>query len=1376
MMIVNHIVAEAKIYVIALVLLCAVSWCVLPFNPMLQPSYADSDDSSVTVQTASICGAQPLAQVSFSELPASVEDDQVLLFTIAANDGAPAASAPTGSALYSADATVGSTAPIDFGTITFTAPGQYTYTIARADDTSNVITTMDAQVVTVIVTSDSNNTLYVSAVTSADPTSAIKEYSEVIDCCTAGHTFANGNGVTAASLYTVPGGIAHRYSAGDLEAVSSLLIVPTGISDDAVVLGQSVGTFEYAGQENGMVNPSGISLGQTGVFDEFIPAGKLAQHRVMTAQISPDAMASMTIAKGDSYNAWYDSQTTSAFAQREYLLYNVTYIDADYADLNGALTIDGSIATAAPALAASSESAVSFESTATLDNVFVGSTTASDNSSQIAASDAASGASPSKAVSSFAHAKSLLNKGGTIWVVGPIDVPEAQMWDMAGMAADGTGSGSLKRWDGTTVSFTDQADTNPFTTDSMVVLSAAASQLSVTNMTIDGNKVPVSITTNTSVTSDHGPAVSLRSTGSFTLGSGATIKDVDLSTAGGYWVQGGAISNYHGGTVTMNAGSLISGCKSEVGSAVWCSGTSVFNMTGGSISGCGGINNNQSGGEVVILNDSVFNMSGGSITHNTASDSGFCAVNLRTGGTLNMSGTASITDNGLIGVYKAASTTIKLSGGATIDNNTRSTSPANIYCQATVDASGTPTNPIYVTGALTGKIGIRVVSADHVQGHEFALGDSYTVTDTDAAVFSDDNTPALTIARSSDANVIRFVEDTPLDNVFLGSLNAADMASRIAASDSNDGSSPSCAVASFARAKSLLKQGGTIWAVGPVEISDAQTWDLSGCASDGMSAGSLKRWDGTSITFDDNRSTAAYKGPFAIVRSHGILSLSQIVVDGNKDATKATDALVKILGGTTYLLSGSVLKNNAIADASVTSAAGITMDDGKLGLSNGSIIQGNEGGQIGGIDCRSSLGTAEVLMVGGLIEDNVGSSVGALYAESGSTSVDIQSGSILRNTATDNGGVGAIRLGSTDNGSGVSLKLSGRTFIEGNVCTQVEGGANGPSVGGVCVSKGASCTVADTTVINSNTIGTTQSDVNGLQSGSTASNLSLSLGTSMLITDALSDQAHVGVTTAEADHVRGHEFAFGTGYTITDTDAAACSDDCAPAFAADISPDNNAICFSSSAEIVLTGVGENRMQGGYSTLSGATFNLYKYVGSDEISTETIDSAPLAGTDASVWEPVAGSDESSISSEEVPVTYVSGDDGVLKDADGATLPAVKVDTYYALVETGSSSGYTTPTSQWVMKATDNNDVTSVDVSNSLVRTGADGSSAPALASSLEVNGTTTTGTFVVNQSSFALPYTGSVVLNAVMLFGMGCATLVLAVIARVVYRRLHLSGC
>jgi hypothetical protein len=403
-----------------------------------------------------------------------------------------------------------------------------------------------------------------------------------------------------------------------------------------------------------------------------------------------------------------------------------------------------------------SENSIRFANVDKFDNVFVGSTTASDNSSQIAASDAASGASPSKAVSSFAHAKSLLNKGGTIWVVGPIDVPEAQMWDMAGMAADGTGSGSLKRWDGTTVSFTDQADTNPFTTDSMVVLSAAASQLSVTNMTIDGNKVPVSITTNTSVTSDHGPAVSLRSTGSFTLGSGATIKDVDLSTAGGYWVQGGAISNYHGGTVTMNAGSLISGCKSEVGSAVWCSGTSVFNMTGGSISGCGGINNNQSGGEVVILNDSVFNMSGGSITHNTASDSGFCAVNLRTGGTLNMSGTASITDNGLIGVYKAASTTIKLSGGATIDNNTRSTSPANIYCQATVDASGTPTNPIYVTGALTGKIGIRVVSADHVQGHEFALGDSYTVTDTDAAVFSDDNTPALTIDKTPGSNTIRF--------------------------------------------------------------------------------------------------------------------------------------------------------------------------------------------------------------------------------------------------------------------------------------------------------------------------------------------------------------------------------------------------------------------------------------------------------------------------------------------------------------------------------------------------------------------------------------------------------------------------------------------
>jgi hypothetical protein len=234
-----------------------------------------------------------------------------------------------------------------------------------------------------------------------------------------------------------------------------------------------------------------------------------------------------------------------------------------------------------------------------------------------------------------------------------------------------------------------------------------------------------------------------------------------------------------------------------------------------------------------------------------------------------------------------------------------------------------------------------------------------------------------------------------------------------------------------------------------------------------------------------------------------------------------------------------------------------------------------------------------------------------------------------------------------------------------------------------------------------------------------------------------------------ADHVQGHEFALGDGYTVTDTDAAAFSDDNTPALTIDKTPGSNTIRFSSLGEATFTKAGADQASGEYHVLSGSTFNLYRYVGTTALTSANIDTVPLAGTDTTVWQPITQTDGTTATTG-TPVAYTSGSDGVLKSATGSVLPKLEVGTYYALVETASTVGYTTPTGQWTIKLIRNNGVVSLDTTNILAHKGTDGTLPPAFATSLDIGGTATSGAFVVNTPIFVLPKAGSVPFNAMLL--------------------------
>lgn len=211
----------------------------------------------------------------------------------------------------------------------------------------------------------------------------------------------------------------------------------------------------------------------------------------------------------------------------------------------------------------------------------------------------------------------------------------------------------------------------------------------------------------------------------------------------------GAGAVYSEGTVTMNNGAKICGCKCKYGGGLTIKGT--FTMNGGEISGNTATHNGSGdGGAAVSLWNAVtgqnvnFVMNGGIIKNNSATSGSAGGVYLYYDSstssklTFTMNG-GQITDNyayyyggGVVVDANSSDAVLNISGSATINNNTASTSHTNnnIYLKSSV-------NVFNVTGALSGVLG--VISGSPTNGLVVGQQGGFTLTASDVSAFIYDN-------------------------------------------------------------------------------------------------------------------------------------------------------------------------------------------------------------------------------------------------------------------------------------------------------------------------------------------------------------------------------------------------------------------------------------------------------------------------------------------------------------------------------------------------------------------------------------------------------------------------------------------------------------
>ena len=394
------------------------------------------------------------------------------------------------------------------------------------------------------------------------------------------------------------------------------------------------------------------------------------------------------------------------------------------------------------------DSATSHQSVAwsgSLDNVFLRSS----------GSDASDGSSPDTAVASFAQAKKLLKPGGTIWVCGVVNASGAETWDLANYGANSTGSGTIKRW----VKGQVPGITTGTYTGNLVVANGAVNSVTMTNLTLDGQKAGA---VGGSVGANGGSNLWAQNQGTITLGAGCVVEN-------GTSYHGGGASASAGGKLVMTDDSVLKDCRAgDAGGAVDLDGASSLTMSGtSSITGCtspfaviflrNGYKNTVSLSDGASItgnattrsdqgtidghgNGAITVAGSASISGNTAGRGG--GVNLEKNDTLTMTG-GSITRNtaAVLGAgvnVNVSSAKVNLSGTASISGNVDSTAKGNVAIP-----SGYKVN---VTGALTGgasSVGVRVTAADHKSLHEFAQGSGYTAVTSDASAFFDDYTTFL---------------------------------------------------------------------------------------------------------------------------------------------------------------------------------------------------------------------------------------------------------------------------------------------------------------------------------------------------------------------------------------------------------------------------------------------------------------------------------------------------------------------------------------------------------------------------------------------------------------------------------------------------------
>lgn len=235
---------------------------------------------------------------------------------------------------------------------------------------------------------------------------------------------------------------------------------------------------------------------------------------------------------------------------------------------------------------------------------------------------------------------------------------------------------------------------------------------------------------------------------------GAGISVWSTSKAGYFEMSGGKISGNHftedavvstslGGGIYVRCsnvvlkGGEISGNNANMGAGIYLKGdsddVSTLNMSNTQIS-----NNTatSSGGGIYAENHSKVTLQSGSIKENKAGDSGAGVSfgSLSHGEIADVTITGNTLTNGYYGAGISTSDDVKISGSPRIENNTNTSSkPSNVYLWS--DSA-----VLKVVGALGENAAIGIANGGSRTSHYAAVGSNYTITDSDQAKFSSDDT------------------------------------------------------------------------------------------------------------------------------------------------------------------------------------------------------------------------------------------------------------------------------------------------------------------------------------------------------------------------------------------------------------------------------------------------------------------------------------------------------------------------------------------------------------------------------------------------------------------------------------------------------------
>jgi hypothetical protein len=223
---------------------------------------------------------------------------------------------------------------------------------------------------------------------------------------------------------------------------------------------------------------------------------------------------------------------------------------------------------------------------------------------------------------------------------------------------------------------------------------------------------------------------------------------------------------------------------------------------------------------------------------------------------------------------------------------------------------------------------------------------------------------------------------------------------------------------------------------------------------------------------------------FTLTGSGTTVSFTNCVIDGNKAssayATNAGGCLFNVNATATgdvpnlIIGEGAVFQNNK---TSTGNAGGILITKGYVLLADGGAVRGNEGTN-GGIYIASATARNKLEINGGIISENIGSSVGGIY---------IYNGDVLFND-------GSIDHNSGSNGGGVYIYTSGKLTMNGGVVTENVAPGGGSKHGGGIDVSGAN---ADFTM-NGGTVLSNHSSYGGgisIHASSTGATIHINAGT-----------------------------------------------------------------------------------------------------------------------------------------------------------------------------------------------------------------------------------------------------------------------------------------